>query len=879
MSSQFSQLMNMYNENANATRQQAEADNQEKEEKKREREGIEVPVGIELLNRGFMNIGQRGIGKGIRDHITKHLLKKALPREFIKKHGIDGLLDAYQKAGGGKKGIKAAIAHAASKAPIDLDKVHEAVGGKENYDLMKGILASGGSKQDVIDALGEGVGNAVDKHVANVVEKANSAAAAASSTAGAAASAVIKKGQQSASVVTRRTKQVVNDTTAAMSNAAQKAKAKGLSVRDMANAERDRKIAKVQSEFAAKRAAVIESANTAAEKARATKQQLVDRGEGARKDIEGNVAARVTATKRAASSRIPEIDSAGRIVQRAADGAVSRISASKVPEPDDAEEPLAPRTGPSFAERAQRFRIPGLPKVDLDSVARGAAAVVAAPAVLAARGVKAVVAKGRAVAAGAATSMRSASEIKTEGDASWANLQKAKGKIPIKTSVPEESGLPSIGLAAPKTKAVRAAERFKTPERGSLGRAPSVVPATKEKYEDWVNRNQKTFYGVNEKIQASRRPRPVQEESIATPDVREIPAVAVTESRTAPMIRPVAQPVPQETLRATARATPAPVAPPVAPTPVAPVPARVVPNRPMTRREQINADRDRKIATIKSKALAPVREIRADLPDIDNIGKGFAPRSSSLFSGVEVKPTTQQRVMRGKLAGKPVYTPPTAAEVKGIATQRLRSRRRPLNFDDDAINQIAGKRTTPQITEQGDATPAFLKSPSEIKEAQEWERGSSASTGEFSTRRVRSTTEQSAPAPRSAYRRTTGLFDTPTVKASSGIRITKPMLKKSMSESLAPLPSNAVQRSSAVQDFDGMNAAVDAQRKAFAEQQSTRVISGTEAPAALQPSGGYVEPTTQTAFADELSAAQRLQPSVSEYTPSRGLSFEPEEEE
>ncbi len=851
MSSQFSQLMNMYNENANATRQQTEAENQEKEEKKRAREGIEVPVGIELLNRGFMNIGQRGIGKGVRDHITKHLLKKALPREFLKKHGIDGLLDAYQKAGGGKAGIKAAVAHAASKAPIDLDKVHEAVGGKENYDLMKGILASGGSKQDVIDALGEGVGNAVDKHVANVVEKANSAAAAASSTAGAAASAVIKKGQQSASVVTRRTKQLVNDTTAAMSNAAQKAKDKGLSVRDMANAERDRKIAKVQSEFAAKRAAVIESANTAAEKARATKQQLVDRGEGARKDIEGNVGARVAATKRAASSRIPEITSTGKIVQIAEDGARSVTTASKISEPV---------------------------LQSLTRAAKGAAAVVAAPAVLATRGVKAVVAKGRAVAAGAATSMRSASEIKTEGDASWANLQKAKGKIPIKTSVPEESGLPSIGLAAPKTKAVRAAERFKTPERGSLGRAPSVVPATKEKYEDWVNRNQKTFYGVNEKIQASRRPRPVQEESIATPDVREIPAVAVTESRTAPMIRPVAQPVPQETLRATARATPAPVAPPVAPAPVAPVPARVVPNRPMTRREQINADRDRRIATIKSKALAPVREIRADLPDIDNIGKGFAPRSSSLFSGVEVKPTTQQRVMRGKLAGKPVYTPPTAAEVKGIATQRLRSRRRPLNFDDDAINQIAGNRSTPEITEQGDATPSFLKSPSEIKEAQEWERGSSASTGEFSTRRVRSTTEQSAPAPRSAYRRTTGLFDTPTVKASSRIRITKPMLKKSMSESLAPLPSNAVQRSSAVQDFDGMNAAVDAQKKAFREQQSTRVISGSQAPAALQPSGGYVEPTTQTAFADELSAAQRLQPSLSEYTPSRGLSFEDEEE-
>ena len=870
MSSQFSQLMNMYNEKANATRQQADAEREEKEEKKREREGIEVPVGIELLNRGFMNLGQRGIGKGIRDHITKHLLKKALPREFIKKHGLDGLLDAYQKAGGGKAGIKAAVAHAASKAPIDLDKVHAAVGGKENYDLMKGILASGGSKQDVIDALGEGVGDAAEKHLATIVEKGRGAAVAASSTAGVAASAVIKKGQQSAAVVTRRTKQVVNDTTAAMSNAAQKAKAKGLSVRDMANAERDRKIAKVQSEFAAKRAAVIESANTAVDKARATKQALVDRGEGARRDITGNVEERVAATKRAVSSRIPETTITGRRVIVGDDGAVSKIAASKISQPDAEEEPLAPRTGPSFAQRAQRFRIPGLPQV-----ARGAATVVAAPAVLAARGVKAVVAKGRAVAAGAATSMRSSSETKTEGDASWANLQKAKGKIPIRTSVPEESGLPSIGLAAPRTKAIRAAERFKTPERGSLGRASSVVPQTKEKYEDWVRRNQKTFHGVNERIQASQRARPAEEESIATPDVREIPSVAVTESRTAPMTRPVAPPVPQETLRATARATPAPVAPPTAPPAVATVPARVVPNRPMTRREQINADRDRKIATIKSKALAPVREIRSDLPDIDNLGKGFAPRSASLFSGVEVKPTTQQRVMRGKVPGKSVYTPPTTADVKRVATQRIRSRRRPLDFDDDAINQIAGQRSTPKITEQGDATPEFLKSPAQIKEAQEWERGSSASTGEFSTRLVRSTTEQ-AVAPKSAYRRTTGLFDTPSVKPR--IRITKPMLKKSMSESLAPIRSNAVQRSSAVQDFDGMNQAIAAQKTAFKEQQSTRVISGAEAPAALQPSGGYVEPTTETAFADELTA-QRLQPSVSEYTPSRGLSFEPEEEE
>tara|TARA_R110001632_G_scaffold53317_3_gene131503 strand:- start:235 stop:549 length:315 start_codon:yes stop_codon:yes gene_type:complete len=104
------------------------------------------------------------------------------------------------------------------------------------------------------------------------------------------------------------------------------------------------------------------------------------------------------------------------------------------------------------------------------------------------------------------------------------------------------------------------------------------------------------------------------------------------------------------------------------------------------------------------------------------------------------------------------------------------------------------------------------------------------------------------------------------------------MLKKSMSKSLAPLPSNAVPRSSAVQDFDGMAQAVAAQKTVFRQQQSTRVISGAQAPAALQPSGGYVEPTTQTAFADEFSAAQRLQPSVSEYTPSRGLSFEPEEE-
>ena len=99
MSSQFSQLMNMYNENANATRQQADAEREEKEEKKREREGIEVPVGIELLNRGFMNLGQRGFGKGLRDHVTKHLLKKALPREFIKKHGIDGLSESWRWQG------------------------------------------------------------------------------------------------------------------------------------------------------------------------------------------------------------------------------------------------------------------------------------------------------------------------------------------------------------------------------------------------------------------------------------------------------------------------------------------------------------------------------------------------------------------------------------------------------------------------------------------------------------------------------------------------------------------------------------------------------------------------------------------------------------
>ena len=84
-------LLSAYQSNLADQERVSESKQEEAEEKKKEREGIEVPLGIELLN--------RGLASGRLANIAHHLIKKAIPVEWAKKNGIAGLYDAYKKNG------------------------------------------------------------------------------------------------------------------------------------------------------------------------------------------------------------------------------------------------------------------------------------------------------------------------------------------------------------------------------------------------------------------------------------------------------------------------------------------------------------------------------------------------------------------------------------------------------------------------------------------------------------------------------------------------------------------------------------------------------------------------------------------------------------
>ena len=262
MTSQLNQLLSGYNQRLNAETRKVDAKQQEEDEKKREREGIEVPIGIELMNAGLQS-GR--IGSLFKKHVLRHVLSKAIPAEFIKKHGIDGLLDAHEKGG-----MKGALAYAASKAPIDLSKLHDMVGGEDNYNAIRGILQSGGSKEDVTKFLGDAVEKAARNHAAKAVDTARAAKSAVEGAATGAARAATT----AVTGVVDRTNTIINNTTAAAGDAANLAQQKA----DELKAGIQKSKAAIQSETQKKVADVKDKYTKAREKiiadAKAKQQQI-----------------------------------------------------------------------------------------------------------------------------------------------------------------------------------------------------------------------------------------------------------------------------------------------------------------------------------------------------------------------------------------------------------------------------------------------------------------------------------------------------------------------------------------------------------------------------------------------------------------------------
>jgi len=501
MTSQLNQLLSGYNQRLNAETRKADAKQQEEDEKKRERENLEVPIGIELMNAGLQS-GR--IGSLFKKHVLRHVLSKAIPAEFIKKHGIDGLLDAHEKGG-----MKGALAYAASKAPIDLTKLHDMVGGEDNYNAIRGILQSGGSKEDVTKFLGDAVEKAARNHAAKAVDKAR----AVQSTVEGAAAGASRAATKAVTGVVDRTNTIINDTTAAAGDAANlaqqkadelKAKAKkgGAAATKLTDARRkeiidarDAKIAKIKAGVAQ----VETKAKTTQEKFAAN---VKSRTSGARADITGNTEAR----------------------QQAEAAAAAPPPAAAAPAP---KQPVAAPKKPVAAPKT------------LSSVNDGEA--VRLPQI----GQAPPKRRTRAVAAGAATTMRAGGDAKGLSDASWKSL--------------ENRGLPRIGNEAPSGARLSSVRARETSIQAV--EAPPPLFSNPQKYQEWYKANAQGFKAVNDRIQATPR-RSDAGGSIAAPDQR----IAVPSSNhnvVVPVKPKVEAPVPIQTLQKTnvSKVAPEPVQP------------------------------------------------------------------------------------------------------------------------------------------------------------------------------------------------------------------------------------------------------------------------------------------------------------------------------
>ena len=530
MTSQLNQLLSGYNQRLNAETRKADAKQQEEDEKKRERENLEVPIGIELMNAGLQS-GR--IGTLFKKHVLRHVLSKAIPAEFIKKHGIDGLLDAHEKGG-----MKGALAYAASKAPIDLKKLHGMVGGEDNYNAIRGILQSGGSKEDVTKFLGDAVEKAARNHAAKAVDKAR----AVQSTVEGAAAGASRAATKAVTGVVDRTNTIINDTTAAAGDAANlaqqkadelKAKAKkgGAAARRVvdeggAAATKGADFAQIK---AAKRKEIIDARDAKIAKIKARVAQVETKAKTTQEKFAANVKSRTSGAR-------ADITGNTEARQQAEAAAAAPPPAAAAPAP---KQPVAAPKKPIPAEPVAAPKKPVAAPKTLSSVNDGEA--VRLPQI----GQAPPKRRTRAVAAGAATTMRAGGDAKGLSDASWKSL--------------ENRGLPRIGNEAPagaRLSSVRARETSI-----QAVEAPPPLFSNPQKYQDWYKANAQGFKAVNDRIQATPR-RSDAGGSIAAPDQR----IAVPSSNhnvVVPVKPKVEAPVPIKTLQKTnvSKVAPEPVQP------------------------------------------------------------------------------------------------------------------------------------------------------------------------------------------------------------------------------------------------------------------------------------------------------------------------------
>ena len=569
MTSQLNQLLSGYNQRLNAETRKVDAKQQEEDEKKREREGIEVPIGIELMNAGLQS-GR--IGSLFKKHVLRHVLSKAIPAEFIKKHGIDGLLDAHEKGG-----MKGALAYAASKAPIDLSKLHDMVGGEDNYNAIRGILQSGGSKEDVTKFLGDAVEKAARNHAAKAVDTARAAKSAVEGAATGAARAATT----AVTGVVDRTNTIINNTTAAAGDAAnlaqqkadelkagiQKSKAaiqsetqkKVADVKDKYTKAREKIIADAKAKQQQIGAAVGESAEsikakqaahaatvkaqikTIKEEAVKARKQVIDRanegGAAARRVVtEGGVAAtKMTDARRKEitdardakiakiKARVAEVETKAKTTQeKFAANVESRTSGAREDLTGNTEarqqaEAAAAAPPPAAAAPAPKQPV-AAPKQPIPAEPVAAEPVAAEP--VAPKTLSSVNEDGEAVrlpGIGQAPPKRRTRAVAAGAATTMRAGGDSKSLSDASWKSLENRGLPRIGNEAPggaRLSSVRPSEASIEPVE-----APPPLFSNPQKYQDWYKANSQGFKAVNDRIQATPR-RSDEGGSIAAPDQR-----------------------------------------------------------------------------------------------------------------------------------------------------------------------------------------------------------------------------------------------------------------------------------------------------------------------------------------------------------------------
>ena len=345
-------LLSAYQSNLADQERQSDAKQEEAEEKKKQREGIEVPLGIELLN--------RGLASGRLGNIAHHLIKKAIPVEWAKKNGIAGLYDAYKK-----NGYEGAIRHAAGGIPIPREKLEELAGGKENLEaLHRGLRAMGreGSITELHNALTGGLAAATEK----AQGAASSALAAADEqsggalSAGASTAAELARGGPGAAATKSQT---LAEEAVARAKAAAEAKGGAAARIAQQKLEETRTRAKSRADEGRRRIAALKK--TASDKAALTKQRAAQAAQDAQEAIDRKTAsakaemekARATAAQ-AAAQKAEEAKRSAQAIKETSKKGINEFSIKRQPAPVAAEEQAAAAAEEPVAAAAEEQPAP-----------------------------------------------------------------------------------------------------------------------------------------------------------------------------------------------------------------------------------------------------------------------------------------------------------------------------------------------------------------------------------------------------------------------------------------------------------------------------------------------------------------------------------------